>query len=123
MADTPTPDALFFNLISGNGQDYNVALFANQIFPGEVGIRTVYKAQGETEWKYVIEPSIYKEEVTTDELLRQKVAAALENINKKIVEFFLLGDEPTEPPTELIDRISALIKNSIEWDGSKLVLK
>lgn len=118
--NTPSPDAFEFSLTGGNNKQYQVAIFANQIFATEVGMRTVFRAQGDTEWNYVIEPSIYKENAETDDMLLDAVRAALIQITKKIREFFLLNDdEPTEPPKELVERVAAIIKTQLVWDSQQ----
>lgn len=121
----PTAKSLQFSLTAGNGKQYDVAVFAHQIFDKEVGLRTTYKQEGSSEWSFIAEPSIYEAEVVTLSELREKIRLAVELINSRLTEFFLLDSEaPPIPDTAtLISRIESVIVSSLQWDGDKIIIK
>lgn len=113
----PTATAFKWQVTNSNGQTYDLACFATQIFGTEVGFRTVYRSQG-GEWKYLIEPTMFDGddfETKTDTILGQ--------ISGKVREFFLLDATQPPVPVTLFEKVEQLLRPGVEWEENNLIKK
>jgi len=104
------------NSFKGNVYGYEVAVFVNQIFSGEYGIRSLYFSNGE--WQYLAEPSCFTDNMTTAQDVDYCFGLAVNEINEAIEA--TLKPVSTEPSSGVM-RLQWLIENKLKIQSDKLL--
>lgn len=113
FAEPPPPATAFKGTMYG----YEVAIYVNEIFGAQYGLRTTYKVNGE--WVYLSEPSFYESEIDTKEKADDVFIAAIAVIN--IAAYNELSPITMEPDSGL-DRMQWILENSVSIVDNQIIV-
>lgn len=104
LAEPPPPA----NAFKGQMYGYEVAIYIEDIFSSQYGLRTVYFANGE--WHYITSPSFYDQEIDTKEKADALFKQMVDQINLAVYEEL---NPISQEPNCCVERIQWLIENKL----------
>lgn len=113
LAERPPPASAF----KGDMYGYEVAVYVNDIFSGQYGLRVSYKTDGG--WVYITEPDFYASEIDTQAKADAMFLEVIDEINIAVYE--ALNDISQEPPGG-IERMQWLLENKLSIVDNQLVV-
>ena len=114
FAENPPPAGAFRATLYG----YEVALYVNEIFGSQYGVRAIYKSGDE--WLYLDEPGFYESEIDTKEKADAKFRLLIDSINS---EAYIKLNPISLEPEGGIDRIQWLLENNLSVIDNEIIVK
>lgn len=113
FAENPPPANAFKGTLYG----YEVAVYINEVFGGQYGLRAIYKSG--SDWIYLAEPVAYESEIDTKAKTDAKFILMIDVINA--AAYTELNDISLEPDC-CSDRLQWMLENKLTVVDNEIVI-